>query len=143
MSGEAACIFCKIVGGEAPGFKVCEDALTVTFLDVFPVAVGHTLVVTREHFENLFEISPEALAAVTAASARVAKAIRKELNPDGLGVFQLNGAAAGQSVFHYHMHLIPRSTGEGFNVHGRVRGQDQELSEMAARLRAALGPDGS
>ncbi len=138
MSGEATCIFCKIVRGEAPGFKVCEDALTVTFLDVFPVAAGHALVVTREHFENLFEISPEALAAVTAASGRVAKAIRKELNPDGLGVFQLNGAAAGQSVFHYHMHLIPRSAGEAFKLHARVRGEDRDLREMAARLRAAL-----
>jgi len=138
MSGEAACIFCEIVRGEAPGFKVCEDALTVTFLDVFPVAAGHTLVVTREHFENIFEISPEALTAVSAASGRVAKAIRKELDPDGLGVFQLNGAAAGQSVFHYHMHLIPRAKGEAFKLHARVRGEDRDLREMAARLRAAL-----
>ena len=138
MSGEADCVFCKIVRGETPCFKVCEDALTVTFLDIFPVAAGHSLVVTREHFENVFEISPEVLSAVAVASRRVAKAIRKELNPDGLGVFQLNGAAAGQSVFHYHMHLLPRSTGEQFKLHARARGEDRDLSQMAARLRAAV-----
>jgi histidine triad (HIT) family protein len=138
MSHDAACIFCEIVRGEAPCFKVCEDALTVTFLDVFPVAPGHTLVVTREHFENVFEATPEALSAVASASGRVAKAIREELSPDGLGVFQLNGAAAGQSVFHYHMHLLPRSKGEGLKLHTRARGADRDLREMAARLRAAL-----
>ena len=138
MSHDAACIFCKIVRAEAPCFELCRDELTITFLDLFPVAPGHVLVVTREHFENLFEVSPEALSAIAAASLRAATAIRRQLSPDGLAVFQLNGAAAGQTVFHYHMHLIPRSSGEGLKLHTRVRGEDADLREMAERLRAAL-----
>jgi histidine triad (HIT) family protein len=128
------CIFCGIVRGEAPCFKVYEDELTLAFMDVLPVADGHTLVVTKQHFENIFEASPEALSAVTATAARVARAIREELGPEGLMVFQLNGAAAGQTVFHYHMHLIPRSTGEELRLHSRVRGDDAELLRIAKLL---------
>jgi histidine triad (HIT) family protein len=103
------CIFCRIVRGEVPCFQVCEDDRTLTFMDIFPVAEGHTLVITKEHFSDIFEVDGETLAAVAAASLRVAQAIRRALNPDGLGVFQLNGSAAGQSVFHYHMHRIERA----------------------------------
>jgi histidine triad (HIT) family protein len=132
------CIFCQIVEGRAPAFLVDEDAATLSFLDLFPVAQGHTLVVTRAHFENLFEASPEALAGVAAASRRVAHAIRESIAPEGLGVFQLNGAAAGQTVFHYHMHLVPRWHGQEFKLHSRVRGNPDELRATAARIKAAV-----
>jgi histidine triad (HIT) family protein len=132
------CIFCRIVRGEMPCFKVCEDDATLTFLDLFPVADGHTLVVTKEHFSDIFEVSGEALAAVAANSLRVAHAIRQELDPEGLGVFQLNRAAAGQTVFHYHMHLIPRNSGEALALHSRTRGDDEKLRATAERLAAAL-----
>src|SRR5262245_51394144 len=114
MHRESNCIFCRIVSGEAPAARVHEDALTLTFMDLFPVTRGHTLIITKEHCDNIFEASATALAAVASISRRVALAIRKELAPEGLGVFQLNGAAAGQTVFHYHMHLIPRAPGEAF-----------------------------
>jgi histidine triad (HIT) family protein len=132
------CIFCQIVAGRAPAFTVDEDATTLSFLDLFPVAKGHTLVVTRAHYENLFEASPEALAGVVTASRRVAYAIREAIEPEGLGVFQLNGAAAGQTVFHYHMHLVPRWHGQEFKLHSRVRGDAGELRETAARIQAAV-----
>jgi histidine triad (HIT) family protein len=132
------CIFCRIVAGSAPSFSLDEDATTISFLDLFPVAQGHTLVVTKAHFENLFEATPEALAGVVAASRRVAHAIRETIAPDGLGVFQLNGAAAGQTVFHYHMHLVPRWQGQGFQLHSRVRGDPDELRGTAAKIRAAV-----
>jgi histidine triad (HIT) family protein len=132
------CIFCQIVEGRAPSFQVDEDATTLSFLDLFPVAQGHTLVVTRSHFENLFEATPEALAGIGAASRRVAHAIRTAIAPDGLGVFQLNGAAAGQTVFHYHMHLVPRWQGQAFQLHSRVRGDPDELRATAARIKAAV-----
>jgi histidine triad (HIT) family protein len=132
------CIFCRIVRGEMPCFKVCEDDRTLTFMDVFPVAQGHTLVVTKEHFSDIFEVDGEALAAVAATSLRVAHAIRRALDPDGLGVFQLNRAAAGQTVFHYHMHLLPRRTGEAFALHSRNRADDEQLRATAKRIAAAL-----
>ena len=140
------CIFCRIVRGDAPCALVFEDDLTLVFMDIRPVSRGHTLIVTREHFENLYEVSEEALAAVARASLRLAPAIRQVIAPEGLRVFQLNGAAAGQTVFHYHMHLIPRSMGEPDRFHGRVRADPVELAAVAAELAAALqaGPyDGS
>ena len=92
------CIFCRIVRGETPCSKVCEDERTLTFMDIFPVTDGHTLVITKEHFSDIFEADEGALAAVAATSLRVAKAIDATLAPDGLGVFQLNRPAAGQTV---------------------------------------------
>jgi histidine triad (HIT) family protein len=138
VARKAECIFCQIVSGEAPSFRVCEDERTLTFLDLFPVSTGHTLVITKDHAENVFEATSEDLAAVARTARRVAQAIRLTLAPDGLGVFQLNGAAAGQTVFHYHMHLVPRAMGDGLTLHGRRRGDESELREMAKRLSAAL-----
>ncbi len=134
----ADCIFCKIVRGEAPAAWVSEDEHTVVFMDAFPVTDGHTLVVTREHFEDLFAATPAALGAVAAMAKRVAHAISTVLHPDGLMVFQLNGAAAGQTVFHYHMHLMPRAAGEPLALHARVPGNPGRLRELADALAAAL-----
>jgi histidine triad (HIT) family protein len=132
------CVFCKIVRGEAPAFRVCEDAHTMTFMDIFPVTDGHTLIVTKDHAETIFDASAESLAAVAATAKRVAHAIRSVLQPDGLMVFQLNGLAAGQSVFHYHMHLMPRAEGEPLALHTRVPGDPKRLQDLAARFAAAL-----
>ena len=132
------CIFCKIVRGEAPSHRVFEDERTIVFMDIFPVTDGHTLVVTKEHFENLFEADEDALAAIARTSHRVAAAIHSELAPDGLMVFQLNGRAAGQTVFHYHMHLMPRATGEPLALASRVPGVPARLAEIAGRLARAL-----
>jgi len=138
MKQQVDCIFCRVVSGEMPCFKVCEDDRTLTFMDLFPVAEGHTLVITKEHFSDIFEVNGDVLAAVAASSLRVARAIQRVLDPDGLGVFQLNRAAAGQTVFHYHMHLVPRNTGEAFALHSRIRGDDDKLRTTANRLAAAL-----
>ncbi len=139
MKHQQDCIFCRIARGDAPCSLVCEDDLTRVFMDIQPIARGHTLIITREHFENLYEISQEALVAVTATSRRLAPAIRRVIAPDGLRVFQLNGAAAGQTVLHYHMHLIPRSAGDPERFpHGRVQGDPAELAEVASELAQAL-----
>jgi histidine triad (HIT) family protein len=132
------CIFCKIVRGEAPAHRIHEDELTVTLMDAFPASEGHVLVITKQHHENIHEIPAETLAAVAAMSKRVAGALEKELAPDGIGVYQLNGTAAGQSVFHYHMHLIPRSEGQRRGLHGRSPADDVTQAALAARLAAAL-----
>lgn len=133
-----ACIFCAIVRGDAPCFKLHEDDLTITFLDLFPVARGHTLIVTKEHYDDIFSVPPEALSKVATNSIRLASAIDSALGPDGLSVFQLNRAAAGQTVFHYHMHLIPRMQGDRLEIHSRIKGEDEDLSAVSALLRAEL-----
>ena len=132
------CIFCKIVRGEAPAHKIHEDELTLTLMDAFPASEGHVLVITKEHCENIHEIPGETLAAVATMSKRVAAAIQSELGPDGMGIYQLNGPAAGQTVNHYHMHIIPRSEGQRRSLHGREPADDEKQAELAARLAAAL-----
>jgi histidine triad (HIT) family protein len=135
---ENGCIFCRIVAGEAPCHRVAEDALTLVFMDLFPATEGHTLVVSREHFENVHEATPEAMAAVGAMSKRVADALREAVPSDGLAIYQANGVAAGQTVFHYHMHLIPRKAGTELRLHGRCQGDPQALAEQAARIAARM-----
>jgi histidine triad (HIT) family protein len=107
-------------------------------MDIFPVTDGHTLVITKEHFPDIFAATAPALTAVAATAHRVAAAIRSVLAPDGLMVFQLNGAAAMQTVFHYHMHLMPRADGEPLALHTRVPGDPARLAELAARLGGAV-----
>lgn len=132
------CIFCEILANRAPSHRVYEDAEVLALMDAFPVAPGHTLIIPKRHAENLFEIEEGCLAAVSRISQRVALAIREALAPEGVMVMQLNGAAAGQTVFHYHTHLIPRSPGSSLSLHPRVPGKDEELEALAARIRQAV-----
>jgi histidine triad (HIT) family protein len=134
----AACIFCRIVAKQAPAHVVCEDDATLAFMDIFPVADGHVLVIPKAHASNLLDSDEAGLHAVIARSRQIARAIREVLAPDGIGVFQLNGAAAGQTVFHYHMHLIPRKQGDSLQVHSRTPGDPARLAELARRLSRAL-----
>jgi histidine triad (HIT) family protein len=110
----------------------------MTFLDAFPVAAGHLLIISKEHFADIFEASSQVLAAVASNSVAVAAAIKEEIELDGLGVHQLNRAAAGQTVFHYHMHLIPRKAGDDIGIHSKQVGDPVQLTDLAKRLRQAL-----
>jgi histidine triad (HIT) family protein len=136
--GPETCIFCKIVRKEAPAHVVCEDERTLAFMDIFPVADGHTLIVPKAHCDDLFDADPADLRAVMDRSHALAQAIDRVLAPDGLGVFQLNRAAAGQTVFHYHMHLIPRTNGAALAIHSRVPGDPARMAELAKRLGEAI-----
>ena len=138
MNQPDACIFCRIARGEAPSHRVVEDEHTLVFMDAFPVTDGHTLVITKAHAPTIFEASEDALMAVAATARRVAHALRTVLAPDGLMVFQLNGAAAMQTVFHYHMHLLPRRDGDPLALHSRVPGDPARLAELARLLAAAV-----
>src|SRR5262245_13940469 len=139
MRTQDGCIFCAIVAGQAPASRVAEDEHAVAFLDIFPVCDGHTLVIPKDHAENIFEMRDGPIQATAALARRVAHAIRAELAPDGLAVFQANGAAAGQTVWHYHVHLIPRRTGDPLALHGRARAEDARLRDLAAKLAARVG----
>lgn len=138
MSAKPDCIFCAIVAGRAPAARIAESAHALAFLDLFPAAEGHALVIPKVHYENLFESDEETLPDVHLLARRVALAMRRALAPDGMMVFQLNGAAAGQTVFHYHAHLLPRTAGSELRIHGRKKADESRLSELAARIAAAL-----
>lgn len=131
---ERDCIFCQILADRAPCYAVHETRYTKTFLDIFPAAPGHCLIVTKEHFTDIFEATPEAIGLVGHVSTLIAHTVKEELQCDGVGIFQLNGAAAGQTVFHYHMHVIPRNHGEDLSIHSREPGNPSELEAMAVRL---------
>ena len=139
---DIACIFCRIESGDAPAARVYEDEQTLAFLDIQPLARGHVLVIPREHVENLYEISDDSLAAVARTSRRLAAALKRVFEPEGLRVFQLNGAPAGQTVFHYHLHLVPKNAGEPdigpAALHGRRLADPAELEALAAQLRGVL-----
>jgi len=134
----ADCIFCSIVAGEMDAQRVYEDERLVAFMDAFPAAEGHVLLVPKRHGKDIFETQVDDLRALIALSRQVAEAIRSALAPDGIGVHQLNGAAAGQTVFHYHMHLIPRKQGDRIGMHGREQADPEVLAAVAARIAAAL-----
>jgi histidine triad (HIT) family protein len=137
MAGED-CVFCQIAAGRAPSHAVVEDEGAIAFMDIFPVAAGHTLVIPKAHAENVFEIDDGSMRAVAGMVRRVARGIRGEFAPDGLAVYQANGQAAGQTVWHYHVHLIPRSHGQGLQFHGRGRADDEQLRAMAEALSARI-----
>jgi histidine triad (HIT) family protein len=109
------CVFCAIVAGKHPAPVVYEDSATVAFLDITAVTPGHSLIVPKTHASDLWEITPEDWAAVAWAAHRVAQHLRAKLNPDGITLFQANGAAGWQDVFHLHVHVVPRT--EGDNLH--------------------------
>ena len=140
MSDHEDCIFCAIVAGKAPAHRVYEDEQILIFMDLFPAHAGHTLVIPKRHGESLFETSSEDLQAVITQSKPLAEALRSVFDSDGIAVIQLNGEAAGQTVFHYHMHLIPRNTGEPFGIHGKKKAAAEVLADQAARLAAVFEP---
>ena len=109
---DAGNIFAKILRGEIPAAKVFEDAHVLAFMDVFPQARGHTLVIPKHSTaRNFLDEAPEVIGPLMLGVQRVARAVRSALNPDGIVVTQFNGAAAGQTVFHLHFHIIPRWDG--------------------------------
>lgn len=102
------CIFCKIINGHIPASKIYEDDNVFVFLDISQVTKGHTLVIPKLHKENIYELTPEIASKLFAKVPLIANAIKEQFNPVGLNILNNNGEFAGQSVFHYHLHLIPR-----------------------------------
>ena len=132
-------IFAKILRGEAPAVRVFEDDDVLAFMDVFPQAKGHTLVIPkRSTARNLLEAAPEVLGPLMAGVQRVARAVRAALRPDGLMISQFNGAVAGQTVFHLHVHIIPRWEGVSLGRHGGGMADVEELKALAAQIAAEI-----
>jgi histidine triad (HIT) family protein len=135
------CIFCAIVDGRAPSRRVAEDDGTVAFLDIFPLTRGHTLVIPKRHCDSLLDCPPEDLRAVGAMAQRVARAAMDEagLAADGVNLLQANGAVAFQTVFHFHVHVLPRYDHDGFRLpFERKPGVDADLDEDGEKLAGSL-----
>jgi histidine triad (HIT) family protein len=138
MAYDSSNVFAKILRGEIPSVKIFEDDKTLAFMDVMPQADGHVLVIPKEPAESVLELSPEGAAAMMATTQRVAKAVKKGLNAPGIMLAMLNGAPAGQSVFHVHFHVIPRSAGVDMGMHARGMVDPKSLEPIAAKIRSAL-----
>ncbi|NMC51322.1 HIT family protein [Candidatus Kuenenbacteria bacterium] len=127
------CIFCKIIKGEIPSDKIYEDDLVLVFLDISPINKGHALAVPKEHYENLLETPEELAGKMMAVVKKVAKAIKIITNAEGINIGINNGLAAGQSVFHAHIHVIPRYLNDGYKLWGSDKiygpGESQILAE--------------
>lgn len=132
----AGCVFCAIVRGTLPAHRVHEDDATLAFLDINPAAKGHTLVVPKQHADDLFTVDAEEAAAVMRTVRLVARRIDELLAPDGLTLVQTNRPAGWQDVFHLHVHLVPRWEGDGLARPWTPRpGRPEDLETVAARLR--------
>jgi len=133
------CVFCKIRDGQIPSIKLYEDARTLCIMDINPLNAGHCLVLTRAHAPTIFDADPADLAAAITTAQRVARAQQMALRPDGLNMLQANGAAAFQSVPHFHLHLIPRWTNDGKGFDWTLGpGDRDQIQKAGEKIRAAL-----
>lgn len=133
------CIFCKIANGEIPSATIYEDNDFRVILDIAPAAKGHALILPKQHYDNLWELGEEETARVMALAAKVSKAQKKALGCDGINVLQNNGTAAGQSVFHFHMHLIPRYENDGVFIPWNTQSYEEgEAQSVCDSIKEAL-----
>jgi histidine triad (HIT) family protein len=129
------CIFCKIAQGDIPSATVYEDEDFRVILDISPATKGHGLIIPKAHFDNVFEMDEATASKVFVLANKVAKAMKAELNCDGMNILQNNGTIAGQTVFHFHMHLIPRYEGDGVKL---TWAQKETVAETQAKIAKAI-----
>ncbi len=133
------CIFCKIVKGELPSAKVYEDDMTLAFLDLKPVNLGHILVVPKKHFSNIYETPDEELGAMIKTAKKISIAVKKSTDADGVNLAMNNNHAAGQVIFHSHLHVIPRYHNDGFELwHGKREYKEGEMKELAEKIQKEI-----
>lgn len=133
------CVFCRIVAGREPAHIVYEDEKTLAFLDHLPIQEGHTLVIPKKHARDAWDIEPEQAAAVMRTALKVARALKTAYDCDGVNLFQSSGSAAGQTVFHFHMHVVPRWRGRRVFLLQRGYPSDTvPFGQVAERIRDAM-----
>ncbi|PID66875.1 MAG: HIT family protein [Gammaproteobacteria bacterium] len=132
------CLFCKIANHTVPSIRVYEDDIVFVMMDIFPESKGHLLIIPKTHGENLFEMDDKVLAHVIRLSKTIAKAAKNALGADGIKIVQFNGQAAGQTVFHYHMHIVPAYQGVSFKRHAGQPADTQELQQLAEKIKTTL-----
>lgn len=130
------CIFCKIVRGDIPSLKLYEDDKILVILDRFPSSIGHTLVIPKTHAEDIYEMAKEEYGSAMEITSEFAKKIKEITNCDGINILQNNGREAGQTVFHTHIHIIPRYKNDNVNIFWKTKDvQIEELSNFAENFR--------
>ena len=133
------CVFCKIVSGDIPSNTIYENSEFKVIMDASPAAKGHVLVLPKEHYKDIYDIDAETAGKLFQLAAVVARALKEVLNCDGLNILQNNGVIAGQTVFHYHMHLIPRYEGDDVTVKWEGHSMDaEEMDQLRRDIRKAL-----
>ena len=133
------CLFCKIVTGTIPAQKVYEDEHTLAFLDIHPVNIGHTLVIPEKHFANLYETPDETLAHMMVVVKKLSVAITSATNADGINIEMNNDPVAGQIIFHTHLHIVPRFSGDGFkHWHGTRDYHEGEMEGVVDKIKIHL-----
>jgi histidine triad (HIT) family protein len=133
------CVFCKIIKGKLPSAKVYEDAQVVAFLDIAPVNKGHTLVVPKDHYENIFEVPEEVLAKIIKVTKLLSKAVQQAVEADGITLHQANGSAAGQVIMHFHIHIMPRYENDNAGLTWNHKSyKENEAAEYAEKIKNAL-----
>ena len=139
MKPDPDCIFCNIVAGKIPCFKLYEDDSTLAFMDINPASEGPALVIPEAHHANVHDISESAMIATVLTAKKIAAAIEITLDPDGLNLLQCNGPGAAQSVLHFHMHVLPRKNGDDLKLNwGLEPGNMEDIEKMAERIRKNL-----
>jgi len=129
------CIFCKIVAGEFNSHCIYEDELFKVILDKYPASVGHALILTKAHYENVYELGESEARALGAMMVKMSETLKEKLGCEGLNVVQNNGAAAGQVIYHYHMHLIPRYKNDGVVIKLAAKNNaDEMIREVMEKL---------
>jgi histidine triad (HIT) family protein len=131
-------VFAKVLRGEIPCHKIYEDEDTLAILDIMPRTPGHALVITKEKARDLFDVSPQALAKLMAVVQKLAPRIKDAMGAEGVLIQQFNGAAAGQTVFHLHVHIIPRKEGETLRPHAGKMEDQAKLAATAEKIRKKL-----
>ena len=134
----ADCVFCKVIAGELPSWKVYEDDHTVAFLDLYPSSKGHTLVVPKKHCANFISADSECIQSVLSVAQKVARAVLAATVADGCNVTTNNGEAAGQSVLHLHWHIIPRFEGDGLAMWPQAPYTDGEAEKIAEKIKSSF-----
>ena len=134
-------IFSKIVSGDIPAYKVAEDEDHLAFLDIFPLTKGHVLVIPKAQAENIYDMDNKYLSAVGSTTKKIATAIKEALNPSGVIVKQFNGSDAGQTVFHYHVHIIPVYPNKRIGEHSANIADPEKLASIADLIRASINND--
>lgn len=133
------CVFCRIVSGEIPAYRIYEDAKTIAFMDINPCNEGHALAIARGHYKDIFETPADVLAAVAQTAQRVARAVQAALSPEGINIVQANGPAAGQSQHHFHIHVLPRRMNDRAKLNWDLSpGDPNSIASMQARIKAKL-----
>ena len=136
---DESCIFCKIVQKQAQSSIIYEDEAVMVFLDIRPLNLGHTLIIPKAHYVDIFDIPPELLSRIHRVLKQIALVVKKATNADGISIIQQNGKAAGQDIFHLHVHVIPRFEGQKLQSFSELREVDRvSLDEMAKKIKRHL-----